>query len=537
MAKPKAKPSAKTYDPEFRVRVVKTAIEKKLSVKEIGKVYGISQSTWFPWKRVYLDEGEEGLRRYGTGARRKKKELSPQAQEKLRKHVLEIKKQYPFYGIARVWQWMLRSLFLPVSYRQVRATLSEANLLQKKPRKKRSPPEPRRFERAKPNQMWQTDITPLPLADGVVLQLIGFMDDHSRYLVAWGIYGTATSELVLEVLKRGIATYGKPEEVLTDNGPQYWTWRGKTVFQKFLQREDLKHIRSRRHHPKTLGKIERFWDSAKTEFLEQTKHKGDPDELRRRFGHWVNWYNFQRPQTEIGCTPAERFFQYEEAMKAEIQRRLKENEKELALSEIPPSDVIGEAPLGDGKVQVRKEGSEFIVTLGDQVVNRTDLDPKKENGHEAQEGTPVEAGIGGPGSQGEGVAGAPSPGGREDDLGGLQGDRDKAALVLQAGGTDGEGDAGRGPDAGLAGQAEGSAGRSDEPGSGDGAAPPGASASSESPADLQQAIPGEGPQTAEKRPGEAKRDDLPIVILGDNGAGPEAGPAAAPSGEPGIEEA
>lgn len=537
MAKPKAKPSPKKYDAEFRVRVVKTSIEKKLSVEEIRKVYGITQSTWYPWRRVYLEEGEEGLRRYGTAARREKKALPPRAQEKLRQHVLAIKEKYPFFGIARVWQWMMRSLFLPVSYRQVRATLAEAKLLGKPPKKKRQPPKPRRFERARPNELWQSDITEIELAGGLTTYLIGFLDDHSRYLVAWGLYAGYTSELVLEVLRRGFATYGRPAELLTDNGPPYKAWRGTTEFQKVLQKEDVKHILARPHHPETLGKIESFWGQLKKEFVSQTRHKGGLEEMRERLAHWVNWYNFQRFQTEIKCTPAERFFQYQAAMKAEIERRILANEKELALAEAAPSEVIGHSPVGNDLLEVRKEGSEFIVTLGDQVVNRTDLKPEKETTHGSETQPLGETGDGGPGRQGEGVPGAGRAVGGEDDLGGVQGDRNQAPLVLQAGGADGEGDAGGRADAAGPGQEEGSGIGGVESGAGDGVAPAGAPAAGEPAADLDQALPDKRPESAEKEPGKAKGNDVPLAVVGDDGAGSSAGEAAAPSGESGMKEA
>jgi transposase-like protein len=59
--KVRGSPKSRKYDPEFRVRVVKTALEKQLSVEEIQKVFNIGQSTYYPWKKLYLEQGEEGL--------------------------------------------------------------------------------------------------------------------------------------------------------------------------------------------------------------------------------------------------------------------------------------------------------------------------------------------------------------------------------------------------------------------------------------------------------------------------------------------
>jgi transposase InsO family protein len=91
--------------------------------------------------------------------------------------------------------------------------------------------------------------------------LIGFMDDYSRYITALGLYRSQTAAHVLETYRRGIAEYGVPKEMLTDNGRQYTNWRGKTRFEREMKKDRVKHIRSRPHHPMTLGKIERFWKS------------------------------------------------------------------------------------------------------------------------------------------------------------------------------------------------------------------------------------------------------------------------------------
>jgi transposase InsO family protein len=51
---------------------------------------------------------------------------------------------------------------------------------------------------------------------------------------------------------------GVPEEVLTDNGTQYITWRGKSAFSKECEKLGIKQIVASPHRPQTLGKIERF---------------------------------------------------------------------------------------------------------------------------------------------------------------------------------------------------------------------------------------------------------------------------------------
>lgn len=522
MAKPTRNPRQKRYPPDFKVKVVKTSLKKHLSVEEACRLFHVGPSTWWTWKRVFRTKGEDALCQHGNGLPGRRKQLPPKAKEKIRGHVLEIKRKFPFYGVLRVWQWMLRVLFLPVSYRQVRTILAEENLLFRRRRRRHQLPEPRRFERSRPNELWQSDITPVELPGGLKLHLIGFLDDHSRYIVSWGFYAGYTAELVLEVLRRAFATYGRPTELLTDQGPPYKTWRGKTQFQNVLAKEKINHILSRPKHPETLGKIESFWAQVKKEFFEELKHRYSLEEVRERLTHWVNAYNFQRYHTEIKCAPAERFFQYQEAMKAEIQKRLKANEEALALLDTAPSTVIGETPMGEQKVEVKKDGNEFVVTLGDQVMNRMEFS-KKEESHETQEGTAGGNGSAESGREGQGVDGAVRVVGGEDDRGGVPGDGSQAPVLLQTGGTDGAGDGGDGTGAAGAGKEEGSVDGGNESGGGNGSAAPGAPEAAKPDENLQETRALRDAETEEIPPGKGENGSC------DGGAGGGAG-SAAPTG-------
>src|SRR5207237_4560857 len=103
----------------------------------------------------------------------------------------------------------------------------------------------RRFERAEPNQLWQSDIFTFLLRRHERLYLAAFMDDHSRFIVSYALAHHQRSTLVLEALQRGIASYGTPREVLTDQGRQYTAWRGETEFEEELRRNGIHHSKSR----------------------------------------------------------------------------------------------------------------------------------------------------------------------------------------------------------------------------------------------------------------------------------------------------
>jgi transposase InsO family protein len=202
------------------------------------------------------------------------------------KEIVRLKTAYPQFGIRRIAQWLGRVLLLPASPETVRKTLHRHQLLPKaKPQRSRNPPKPRFFERATPMQLWQSDICTIRLG-GKQAYLIGFMDDHSRYLVGLELFSSQTSENVLEVYRRAVAEYGVPKEMLTDNGRQYATWWGKTRFQLELKKDGVHDILSQPHHPITLGKIERFWKTIWDEFLCRAQFDSF-DTARERVRLWV----------------------------------------------------------------------------------------------------------------------------------------------------------------------------------------------------------------------------------------------------------
>jgi transposase InsO family protein len=59
-----------------------------------------------------------------------------------------------------------------------------------------------------------------------------------------------------EVFRATVSSYGAPEEVLTDNGSQYVTWRGKGAFTRELEKRGVRQVVASPRHPQTLGKTQ-----------------------------------------------------------------------------------------------------------------------------------------------------------------------------------------------------------------------------------------------------------------------------------------
>ena len=222
---------------ELKLAVATAYAEKQGSAQELGKVFGVSPARVYEWAKIYREKGEKGLEDLWTPRRRKVKPVDPHVAEE----ILETKNKFSWFGIPRIVQWLRRSKLLPVTESQIENTLRKANLVPKKPKKRRRKEAVRFFERSEPNQLWQVDITMWTVAKGLKVYLIGFLDDYSRYIVGWGLFAAQGSSQVLEVLRNAIAQYGSPKEILSDQGRQFYAWRGKCPFQKELAREGIQH--------------------------------------------------------------------------------------------------------------------------------------------------------------------------------------------------------------------------------------------------------------------------------------------------------
>lgn len=353
------------YSPVERKKTVETylAIKDQQTVEEFSQAWGISGGTLSTWLARYEEFGADGL--MSKPRKLNDKRLGMKVPLAVQGEIIKIKKAEPRFGIKRIAQNLFRFRGVRVSPNSVKKTITKEGLhLAKKPRKKkRSSEKVRRFERARPMQLWQSDITQYTLAvSSVRVYLTVFMDDHSRYVVGWRLASRQTSDLVMDAFKDACARFGKPEEVLTDQGRQYFAWRGKSDLEKYLEKEGIKHVVSRAHHPQTLGKCERFWETIGNELWTRAKPQ-DLEEARMRLKHFIDYYNHQRPHQGIGgSVPADRFFGVASEVKALIEKTVARNAHQMSIGELPeaPAFLIGQ--VGDQKVAFHGRSGSFYLT-------------------------------------------------------------------------------------------------------------------------------------------------------------------------------
>ena len=347
----KGKGKFQIYPFEFRLKVVKLYLEEDYSQELICEEFGICHQSIQRWVKSYETEGENGLKNKHKGPKNNRSKLPASVKEK----IVDLKQENPMFGIKRISQILKRCFFMKASAETVRKTLHEKELIEKPKRKpKRNAVKPRFFERSTPNQLWQSDICMFRLG-GQQAYVIGYIDDYSRFLIGLGLYRSQTAENVIETYRCSIAEYGVPKEMLTDNGRQYTNWRGTTRFEKELQKEKVKHIKSQPHHPQTLGKIERLWKTLFSEFLQRAQFESF-ENARERLAFWVKYYNYKRPHQGIGgLCPADRFFEIQNELRGVLEKGVEENALELALRGKPNAPFYMVGRMGDRSIVIHAE--------------------------------------------------------------------------------------------------------------------------------------------------------------------------------------
>ncbi len=434
-----------TYDE--KLRAVKLHVEEGFGGELVCKETGVSTSSLAKWTKRYREQGEMGLRRESTP--RPGRRLPGPVKAK----ILEMKRGNPFFGVKRIADGLRRWFFLEASPETVRKTLHEEGLMNERAKTRRNLVRPRYFERATPNQMWQSDIFTFKLG-GKCAYAVAFLDDYSRYVVNLGLYRSPTAESVVETYRVAVGEYSCPKEMLTDRGPQYYNWRGKSRFASELQKDRVAHLVSRPQHPMTLGKVERFWATMWQEFLVRAQFDSF-ESARDRLKLWVKYYNHRRPHQGIGSLcPADRFFEIQAEMKKTIQDGIGENLLEMALRGRPKAPFYMVGRMDGQSVVLKAEKGKLKLSVDDKEITY-DIE-KGANGGAGETETQADA-VNGVGSHGlgEGPGGAGDMDGAGEDG---AGDENPAGAVHYAPAVAGAGDGGDAAGPGAAGEPGGRGG-------------------------------------------------------------------------------
>ncbi len=374
------KKAGATWPIDVMMSAAAMVVDEQLGAQRVSRELGIPYTTLHEWVKKYRAGGAAALQ--ASPGRGGKRSAQPNKDDPRRQAILAVKGSQPQAGSRRIRDVVKRFFGIGASETTVRRVLKEEGLAGRREApapKPRPKPNAKRFERAEPNQLWQSDLFTFLLRRHERVYVAAFMDDHSRYLVSLVMAHHQKSSLVMEALARGIADYGAPREILTDQGRQYTAWRGSTAFEEELKRNGIAHVKSRPHHPQTCGKIERFWKTLWEELLSRTVF-ADFDDCQRRAALFVQHYNFQRPHQALeGMTPADRFFRSAPQVRAAIESTVAANALRMAREQPPRKPFYLVGRLGDQDLSINASGAGLKVCVGGE---ETTIPLTKEAEHE-----------------------------------------------------------------------------------------------------------------------------------------------------------
>lgn len=284
--------------------VVLSIIHQGLSVTEAAKTHGYTRTHIYTLLRRYREGGLEAVE-----PRSSKPKSSPHStSEALRTRIVQLRialeRNGLDHGPVSLQSYLAIEGFTPPSTSTIRRILHQAGLVVPEPRK-RPKSSYLRFEATQPNETWQSDFTHWRIADGTDIEIINWLDDHSRQLLSITAHRRITGEIVVDSFTANINEYGPPQSTLTDNGVVYTArfTKGKNAFEYLLATLGIIQKNGKPYHPQTQGKIERFHQTLK-KWLDKQTPASNLDELQTQLNEFQNIYNKARPHRALnGKTP------------------------------------------------------------------------------------------------------------------------------------------------------------------------------------------------------------------------------------------
>ncbi|WOP18039.1 IS481 family transposase [Raineyella sp. LH-20] len=175
-----------------------------------------------------------------------------------------------------------------------------------------------RFQADQPNECWQSDFTHYRLtrpdgSPGTGVEIITWLDDHSRYLLHCSAHRRITATIVVDTFRSAAARHGYPASTLTDNGMVYTVrlaGHGRSGGRNHLEHElailGITQKNGQPGHPQTQGKVERFQQTLKKWLTAQPHQPATIGQLQALIDAFTDTYNHHRPHRSLPgqITPA-----------------------------------------------------------------------------------------------------------------------------------------------------------------------------------------------------------------------------------------
>jgi putative transposase len=156
---------------------------------------------------------------------------------------------------------------------------------------------------ARPNQVWATDITYIPMSRGF-MYLVAIMDWYSRKVLSWRISNSLDTDFCIEALQEALRRFKAPEIFNTDQGAQFTS----EEFTGVLKSHAVAISMDGRGRVQDNIFIERLWWSIKYQYL-YLRSFDSGSQLKAGLKQWFGFYNQQRSHQALdNQTPDEVYF-------------------------------------------------------------------------------------------------------------------------------------------------------------------------------------------------------------------------------------
>lgn len=279
--------------------IVASVVSQGLGVRATAKKYGVSPA----WVSTLVSRyRREGPLAFEPRSKRphSNRVATPAAIED---RIIELRKELADIGADNgadtIHTHLAREGLIAPSLSTIQRILTRRGFVTPAP-KKRPKSSYIRFEADLPNECWQSDMTHWQLENGTPVEIVTFLDDHSRLVLSIRAFPTTSMESVRRLFANTCALYGTPASVLTDNGAIYNAGArgGRTGFESDLISAGVLYKHSRPYHPQTCGKVERWHRTLKKFLLKRPATT--LGELQLILEDVVRYYNDVRPHRGVG---------------------------------------------------------------------------------------------------------------------------------------------------------------------------------------------------------------------------------------------
>lgn len=344
------------------------------SVSQACKIFGYSRDSYYRFKELYEEKGEEGLREVS----RRKPNYKNRIASEIEQAVIQFAIEQPAYGQLRVsnelkkkgifvspqgvrYIWLrnglntmkqrLHALEEKVAKDGLILTERQLAALEKKKSQLEAHGE---IETLFPGYLGSQDTYYVGNIKGVgkVYQQT-FIDTYSKLAIC-KLYDRKNALVAADLLNDQVIPFFEEQEVkllriLTDRGSEYKGIREHHEYALYLSIEEIEHSFTKAYHPQTNGICERFHKTIQEEFYNiafRTKIYKTIEELQNDLNDWLNQYNVERTHQGkhcFGLTPMECF----------TREKSKAQEKMIGFEKTPPQEPLAEAsPMREADINL-----------------------------------------------------------------------------------------------------------------------------------------------------------------------------------------